>query len=210
MKNIRRKTVLKTTLLASLALGFSHAAFAADKKAKPELITGASAVMLSNTCAGCHGTDGASGGPSIPTIAGLSSAYFVETMEGYKSGDIPSTIMGRLAKGYSSEEFALMGDYFAKQKFVAATGQKVDAGKAEEGAKIHEKYCEKCHSESGTVADDDSGYLKGQWKSYLAAQMMDFQNKDRKAPKKMAKKLKKLHKKHGPAGFEALIEYYSK
>lgn len=209
MKIIRRKTI-QTTLLASLALVFSNAAIAADKKAKPETLSGANATMLSNTCAGCHGTNGQSMGPSIPTLAGMSSAYLVETMEGYKTGDIPSTIMGRLAKGYSSEEFALMGGFFAKQEFVAATGQKSDEAKAKKGAKLHEKYCEKCHSENGTVADDDSGFLAGQWKSYLSAQMMDYQNKDRKATKKMSKKMKKLHKKHGPSGIEALIEYYSK
>ena len=197
-------------LLASLTLLFTTTtSFAADKKAKPELLTGASAEMLANTCAGCHGGNGVSMGPSIPTLAGLSSAYFVETMEGYKTDEIPSTIMGRLAKGYTTEEFTQMGEYFSKQKFVAAK-QEADDAKAKEGAKLHEKYCEKCHSEGGTVADDDSGMLKGQWRSYLAAQLMDFQNKDRKAPKKMKKKLNKLHKKAGSAGFEALLEYYSK
>ena len=210
MKIIRRKLMLSTTLLAGMALVFSNASFAADKKAKPELMTGASTIMLANTCAGCHGGNGVSMGPSIPTLAGLSSAYFVETMEGYKTDEIPSTIMGRLAKGYTTEEFTQMGEYFAKQKYVAATGQKSDDAKAAEGAKLHEKYCEKCHAEGGTVADDDAGMLKGQWKSYLAGQLMDFQNKDRKAPKKMKKKLNKLHKKAGAAGFEALLDYYSK
>jgi sulfide dehydrogenase cytochrome subunit len=201
----------KAMLAASLALIFSSTtAFSADKKAKPETLTGASTSMLANTCAGCHGTNGASMGPSIPTLAGMSSTYLVETMEGYKIGDIPSTIMGRIAKGYSTEELKQMGEFFAKQKFVAATGQKVDDAKAEKGAKIHEKYCEKCHSEGGTVADDDSGFLKGQWKSYLAAQMMDYHKKDRKATKKMKKKMKKMYKKHGDAGVEALVEFYSK
>lgn len=200
---------LRVIATAGLALILSQTAVAADKKEKPKTMSGASAVMLSNTCAGCHGTYGASNGPSIPTLSGMSSTYLIETMQGYKSGDIPSTIMGRLAKGYSDEEFTLMGEYFSKQKFVAATGQKVDEAKVKKGAKIHDKYCEKCHSESGTLADDDSGYLKGQWKSYLAAQLMDYQNKDRKATKKMAKKMVKMHKKHGPAGVEALIEYYS-
>jgi sulfide dehydrogenase cytochrome subunit len=195
-------------LLASLALVFSTSAFAGDKK-KPETITGASTDMLSNTCAGCHGTKGVSMGPSIPTIAGMSSAYLVETMEGYKSGDIPSTIMGRLAKGYSSDEIKQMGEYFAKQEFVAAKGQEFDPEKAKKGAKIHKKYCEKCHSEDGTVADDDSGFLKGQWKAYLNAQMMDFHNKDRNASKKMAKKMKKMYKKKGSAGVEALVDFYS-
>ena len=204
MKNIGRKVML----FASITLLFSNVAFA--KKKKPELLSGASTMMLVNTCEGCHGGKGVSHGPSIPTIAGLSSTYFVETMEGYKTGDVPSTIMGRLAKGYTSEEFAQMAEYFAKQEYVGAKGQKVDEAKAQKGAKLHDKYCEKCHSEAGTLAEDDAGFLQGQWKPYLAAQMMDYQNKDRKATKKMKKKLKKLHKKHGPAGIEALIEYYSK
>lgn len=200
---------LRIAATAGLALILSQTAFAAEKKEKPKTLDGASGMMLSNTCAGCHGTYGSSNGPSIPTLSGMSSTYLVETMQGYKSGEIPSTIMGRLAKGYTDDEINLMGEYFAKQKFVAATGQKADEAKAKKGAKIHDKYCEKCHSEIGTVADDDSGYLKGQWKSYLAAQMMDYQNKDRKASKKMAKKFKQMHKKHGAEGIEALVEYYS-
>ena len=208
MKIIHRKLVLKTTLIAGFALIFSNTAFA-EKKKKPELMTGASTTMLANTCAGCHGGNGVSMGPSIPTLAGMSSVYFVETMEGYKTDEIPSTIMGRLAKGYTTAEFEQMGEYFAKQEFVAAK-QDADSAKAEKGAKIHDKYCEKCHSEAGTVADDDSGILKGQWKSYLSAQMMDFHNKDRKASKKMAKKMKKMLNKEGSAGTEALVEFYSK
>ena len=208
MKIIHRKLVQKTTLIAGLALIFSSTAFA-EKKKKPELMTGASTMMLANTCAGCHGGQGVSAGPSIPTIAGLSSLYFVEIMEAYKTDEVPSTIMGRLAKGYTTAEFEQMGEYFAKQEFVAAK-QEADADKAKKGAKIHDKYCEKCHSEGGTLAEDDAGILKGQWKSYLAAQMMDFHNKDRKAPKKMAKKMKKMLNKKGSAGVDALVEFYSK
>ncbi len=204
MKTIGHKSML---LAAGIALIFSTTAFA--EKKKPELLTGASTTMLANTCAGCHGGNGASLGPSIPTLAGLSSAYFVEIMEAYKTDEVPSTIMGRLAKGYTTAEFEQMGEYFAKQTFVAAK-QDADAAKAEKGAQIHDKYCEKCHSEEGSLADDDSGILKGQWKSYLKAQMMDFHNKDRKAPKKMAKKMKKMLNKEGSAGVDALVEFYSK
>ena len=202
--------MFQTSLIAAgMALVFSNTSFAADKP-KPELLTGASVTMLANTCAGCHGGNGVSNGPSIPTLAGMSAAYFIEVMEGYQSDDIPSTIMGRLAKGYSDEEVKLMAEHFAKQKFVAATGQKVDEAKAKKGAKIHDKYCEKCHSELGTVADDDSGFLQGQWKSYTAAQLMDFHAGDRKASKKMAKQMKKMYKKEGSEGLEALVEFYSK
>jgi len=197
------------TLVMGLALCISQAAFAEEKKAEPELLTGASAAMLANTCAGCHGPDGASGGPATPTIAGISSEYFIEVMEGYKDDSIKGTIMGRIAKGYSSEEFALMADYFAGKKFVAATGQKVE-GDADKGAKHHEKYCEKCHAEGGTSAEDDSGILAGQWTPYLAASLADFTAGDREMPKKMAKKLKSLMDKEGDEGLKDLFAFYAK
>ncbi len=199
----------RTVLVAGLTMALSITAFAEEKKDKPKLLMGASTAMLTNACSGCHGQDGVSNGPAIPTIAGLSTAYFVETMEGYKSGDVPATIMGRMAEGYTTEEFEQMAEFYAGQSFVAAVGQESDAALAEQGAKIHDKYCEKCHSESGTVADDDSGFLQGQWKPYLADQLNDYHNKDRKATKKMAKKLKKMHEKVGENVHEALLEYYS-
>lgn len=210
MTNVHQKALL----IGSLALGLSQFALAEEKKEGPELMTGASTEMISGACAGCHGQKGASKGPGIPSIGGMSETYIVDTMEGYKSGDIPATIMGRIAKGYSSEEFKQMGEYFSEQKFVAATGQESDSELAKKGAKLHDKYCEKCHSEAGTLADDDSGILTGQWKPYLEAQLAAFmvKKKDggRKAPKKMAKKMKKLHKKAGDKGLKALIEFYSK
>ena len=57
--------------------------------------------MLADTCAGCHGTDGASTGPATPSIAGNAAIYIVDSMNAYKSGDSHGTIMGRIAKGYS-------------------------------------------------------------------------------------------------------------
>jgi len=164
--------------------------------------------MLANTCAGCHGPMGVSVGPATPTIAGMSRDYFIESMTAYSMGDRPSTIMTRIAKGYTDEDIALMADYFAKQKFVSAK-QTADASKVSQGQKLHNKYCEKCHSEGGSLAEDDSGILAGQWKPYLQYNMLDFTSGNREAPKKMAKKLQKLYDKHGQAGIDELIEFYS-
>jgi len=205
MKLFYHKVLLTSGMAIVISLVSSNTF--AKKNTKP-LLTGASTTMLANTCAGCHGDKGASHGPSIPTLAGMSASYMVDIMEEYKNGGIPSTIMGRLAKGYSDKEIKQMADFFAEQEFVGVA-QKSDAKLAKKGAKIHKKYCEKCHSEGGTVADDDSGFLKGQWKSYLAAQMMDYKSKDREASKKMAKKMKKMHKKYGDDGTKALLEFYS-
>jgi sulfide dehydrogenase cytochrome subunit len=199
------KSIRKAFLIAGLALSTSSVAIAADK---PALMTGASASMLSNTCAGCHGTNGASTGPAAPTIAGLSKDYFVEVMQGFANGEVYSTIMGRIAKGYSEEEINLMADFYGAKPFVKAK-QKFDAKLAKDGAKLHDKYCEKCHAEGGTSAEDDAGVLAGQWTPYVKWTMDDFQSGKREMPKKMKKKVKKMLATKGDASMDALMNFYA-
>ena len=187
------------------ALAAGVLAFAASSGASAG---GASAAMLSDTCAGCHGTDGASGGPAMPTIAGMSNDFFIEVMQGYGSGEIPSTIMGRIAKGYSEDEIKAMAKHFSSLKFTKAT-QKFDAKLAKKGAKLHDKYCEKCHAEGGSSAEDDSGILNGQWAPFVKWTLADYIDGSRTASKKMKKKLNKMVKKEGDEGVEALLNFYA-
>jgi len=156
-----------------------------------QLQAAATATMLADTCAGCHGTDGASNGPATPSIAGNSETYMVDTMMAFKSGERPSTVMGRIAKGYSEEEFKLMGSYFAKQP-IAKTSQDLNDTKVAAGSKLFGKNCEKCHDEKGGLADDDSGILASQWLPYLQYSMVDFKAGSREMAKKMKKKVDKL------------------
>mgnify|MGYP003702245353 CR=1 FL=1 len=188
------KKSMKLALLASaVSLGLSSAVFAADA---PELVSGASARMLSETCAGCHGTDGASEGPAIPSLASMNDEVY-------------GTIMNRIAKGYSEEEIALMATFFAGKKFAPAK-QKFDEGAVRTGQKLHDKYCEKCHSEGGKILEDEEYYiLAGQWTPYLKNAIADFMEERREMPKKMKKKLDKLIEKEGDKGLNALWAYYA-
>jgi sulfide dehydrogenase cytochrome subunit len=192
------KTLRIALLAGAMAFAASGGATAAT----------ASAGMLADTCAGCHGTDGASAGPASPIIAGISKDYFIELMEGFSSGDVPSTIMGRIAKGYTEEEINAMAEFFSSKPFVKAK-QDFDPKLAENGAKLHDKYCEKCHAEGGSSAEDDSGILNGQWQPYLKWTMADFMAGKREAPKKMKKQVDKLNEKFGEKGLEALFNYYA-
>lgn len=194
-----------TALLLTGLTAISMPAFSADK---PATQTGASASMLANTCAGCHGTGGNSAGPASPSIAGMSKTYLSEMMNQFKAGETPATIMDRIAKGYSEEEIELISDFYSKKKYVAAA-QTTDAGLVKKGAKLHDKYCEKCHSEQGTLADDDSGFLGGQWAGYLQMTMADFRSGDREMTKKMKKKVNQMIKKKGDASFDSLLHYYA-
>jgi len=174
-----------------------------------DTLTGASSLMLVSMCVGCHGKNGNSAGPAIPTIAGLSPDYFVNLMQGFKRDMRPSTMMGIISKGYSDGEIKQMSVYFSKQAFIAAKGQKADSSAALKGAKLHKKYCEKCHSSEGTSAADNAGILKGQWRPYLKVAMDEFINGERQAPRKMGKRIKKLLKKEGREGLDLLIDFYA-
>ena len=170
------------------------------------LAGGPSAVALAYTCAGCHGTDGSSVGPSSPHIAGINKEYFIESMKTYKEDGRNSTIMNRIAKGYTDEQIAGMADFFAAQT-LRLSPQAHDAKLAEQGAKFHDKYCEKCH-EGGGKDPSDSGTLAGQWMPYLHFSMADFQSGKREMPKKMKTKVQELTKEQGDGALEALIQYY--
>jgi sulfide dehydrogenase cytochrome subunit len=217
------KKLIKLALLASaVSIGLATTAFAAKEEAKPaapaaapaaaapvELVSGASARMLAETCAGCHGTDGVSGGPATPTIAGLHGEYFVEVMKGYRDGTAYATIMNRIAKGYTDEEFGKLASFFAGHKFVPAE-QKFDQKLADAGAKIHDKWCEKCHAEGGKILADEEYYiLAGQWTPYLKYTLEDFKAGTREMPKKMKEKFDGMVKKEGDKGVDALLSYYA-
>jgi cytochrome subunit of sulfide dehydrogenase len=70
---------------------------------------------LAASCAACHGSHGNSI-KITPTLAGLSKSYFISQMQAFKSGQQPSTVMHRHAKGLTDEEIVLLADYFSAQK----------------------------------------------------------------------------------------------
>ena len=166
-------------------------------------VSAATPAMLSNTCNACHGTDGNSAGAGNPTIAGLSVDYFETAMKQFRSGERPSTIMGRLAKGYSDEQLKAMAEYFAAKKFLRAK-QTFDAGKLAQGKELHAKRCNMCHSQGGSNSGA-GGVLAGQWKEYVQITLAEFRSGKRKAPELMARRMEGLT----DAEYDALINYYA-
>jgi len=191
-------------LLAGL-MAFGSSAEAAD----------ATDAMLANTCAGCHGTNGVSAGPAMPTIAGMPAPYMIMLMEEFKSGDRPSTIMGRLAKGYSDKETAQIAAFFAKQKWQNAQSAPqsqlatpVSASLAKKGKKLAKKNkCGKCHEDNGVTQDEDTPRMAGQWVDYLKFKMDDYKNPDLDIPQ--PKKMKKRIRKMSAADLEAVAHFYA-
>lgn len=187
-----KTSLVGVALAAGLSLG--GAAHAAPPTAE----------MLSFACAGCHGTNGASAGLTMPTLASHSKAAFVDAMKKFKSGERPSTVMGRLAKGYTDADINAMGDFFSKQKFHPTT-QVVDAAKAKRGADMAEEACSRCHIDDGKEGKDDTPVMASQWLEYLKMQAELYDSGKRKMPEEMAKRWNKLSKEDK----EALLHFYA-
>ena len=195
--------------LSAAALGADPAPAPAAPAAAPALAAApapalpiATGSMLANACAGCHGPSGASVGPASPSIAGINPEFFVETMNAFKSGKRHSTVMGRIAKGYTDDEIKAMAKFYAGKKWMTHP-QKTDPAKVAKGKTLHKQNCEKCHEEGGRISED-GGILAGQWMPYLTFQMEDFTSGKTKMPEKMEKKVKPL----SAADIDALIHFY--
>jgi len=70
---------------------------------------------MAQTCYVCHGPAGRSV-PPIPTIARLPADILRGRMMEFKTGQLPSTVMARIAKGYSDEQITAISDYLGSLK----------------------------------------------------------------------------------------------
>ena len=99
-----RRLLLPVLASASLLAGLAGApAWAAD--APP----GAS------SCTGCHATRQVADSV-IPQITGRAAADIANTMRQYRSGAWPSSVMGRIAKGFDDSQIDAIATWFAAQK----------------------------------------------------------------------------------------------
>ncbi|MGA0563721.1 c-type cytochrome [Ancylobacter sp. VNQ12] len=63
------------------------------------------------SCSGCHPRT-ASTGP-VPSLNGQPAGQIVSQMAAFRTGERRSTVMARIAKGFTDEETRALADYFA-------------------------------------------------------------------------------------------------
>ena len=160
---------------------------------------------LARTCNNCHGMNGVSVGPSMPSIGGLSEPYLKNMMLQWKSGERYSATMGRLIKGYSDEQIAALATHFSKLPWTPVV-QKADAKIVAQGKDATER-CETCHGDTGSKPDDtDTPKINGQWAQYMEMELMKYRDDSVKMPhKKMRGNSKKLDE----ADVAAVAQFYA-
>lgn len=180
--------------------------------------SGADIDELMKGCNDCHGDNGVSQWSDMPTIAGIDAFGIADGLFMYRDEDRPCaeseyrqgdtsrapTTMCAVAAELTDDEIEELGDAYAELPFVPAV-QEFDAALAAAGAAIHDKQCDKCHSEGGSNIDDEASILAGQWMGYMETTFADYASGERDQDGKMKEKMDALSAEEE----KALIHYYA-
>lgn len=77
--------------------------------ASPEVPAGAA------SCSGCHASQGRVD-TAVPPLFGRTASDIVAQMKAFKAGRRPSTVMDRIAKGFTDAEIQAIANWYALQK----------------------------------------------------------------------------------------------
>jgi len=104
---------MKAAGLAVAAACFFSSAYGASA-ASNEPPPGAAA------CSGCHGTSAKVETP-VPRLVGRNPADIVAAMQAYRSGARATTVMDRIAKGFTEDEIRAIADWLGAQRLGSAS-----------------------------------------------------------------------------------------
>ncbi|MBM4195597.1 MAG: cytochrome c4 [Gammaproteobacteria bacterium] len=136
-------------------------------------------------CSACHGVDGNSFNPEWPTIAGQNPAYFVRSLQAFKSGERQNVLMAAQVATLTDADMDDLAAFFvgkqrqgraADEKFVR-TGERIyRGGNLESGIGA----CIACHGPQGN-GNGPAGYpaIGGQHAAYTAAQLRAYRSNQR-------------------------------
>lgn len=108
------KTLGYSLMAAALSSSISSIAVANESASGAAIAHAPATVMAAQTCGGCHGTQGAVQGTAFMPLAGMAEHQFIRSMQAFADGSRPSTLMGPLARAFTTEEIQAMAAYFAQ------------------------------------------------------------------------------------------------
>ena len=97
-----------TRVVTAVALVFTltgHASAAGPADAPPGALS----------CSGCHPA-ARTAQTTVPRLIGRNPADIGTAMQAFKSGQLPSTVMDRIAKGFSDDEVKAIAAWYGAQK----------------------------------------------------------------------------------------------
>lgn len=121
-------------------------------------------------CGHCHGVDGNSLKSDIPNLAGQNTAYIVEQIGKFATGQRKNFVMQTLASNFTFKDKVNLAVYFSSQE---VKPREVDPALAARGERIYRNVCFRCHGADGK---GEEGYarLAGQRVEYVKMTLKRF------------------------------------
>lgn len=159
--------------------------FASQTRRKTALAASGNAMkggLAAKACVGCHGTDGNSVNPSMPSISGQNADYLVKAITAYRDGQRKSDLMRETVGKLDDETIANLAAYFAGQAPVDLSQLGIARGAGfdpvGDGAKIAAA-CNGCHGELGNSVTVGIPSLTRQTTEYLAGAIRGYRDGNR-------------------------------
>ena len=137
----------------------------------------------SETCQGCHGSDGNSYSPDWPNLAQQNANYLGKQIHDFQSGARKDPTMSSMVIGLNEQDIRDIAAYFSSQTVKADPASKSGAGKkVYVGGNSYNQVpaCAGCHGPNG--AGNGPGAipsLAGQKTGYVAKALRDFKSQAR-------------------------------
>ena len=134
-----------------------------------------------NLCAACHGPNGNSDNPAVPSIAQQPAQFVSTALYQYREGNRKDPLMTPMAANLSNAEMNQLAEYFSKQPAAAPKHQSKPENAAN-GTGLAKKYnCSQCHGPRllgqqhiPRIAGQNFEYLKVQLKGFKAGTRADI------------------------------------
>jgi cytochrome c553 len=125
-------------------------------------------------CAACHGAQGISSNPAIPSLAGQPKQFITTQLVMFREGNRKDPQMSPIAAGMANAEINDYGTYFTAQAPAAPASSSMDPARVETAQGLVEKYhCVSCHGPA-LKGQQHIPRLAGQQGVYLKAQLRGF------------------------------------
>jgi len=124
-------------------------------------------------CAACHGNDGNSTDPAVPSLAGQPAQAIATQLFQFREGNRQNPLMTPMAANLSNEDMNNLAAYFASLK-AAPPKHRTSPANAELGPQLAKKFnCTQCHGPA-LMGQQQMPRLAGQQPEYLRAQLKGF------------------------------------
>lgn len=204
-KNGQRKNDTMKSMVAALGdqdlgnIALYYALQIPARASTPAAGDPAAGTGVAAACAGCHGANGVSGNPVIPSLAGQDAGYLVSALHAYKGGLRSDETMKGLAASLDDAAAKNVAAFYARLQ-----PQPTSVRKPLTTAEWAQR-CDRCHGVDGNSTDPRLPALAAQRMDYLERVLHAYRTGERKSPQMAA-----MSDVLTESDVESLAAYYSR